>query len=104
MFEQRVLARIVGGVQEAAEAARVVEAQRQPGIEQQVEVIVLQARRGARHGAQVARHPQVQQQRSALEPEQQVLGAAADLLDAAPGQLARQPAVRSASAGGDRRR
>src|SRR5579864_4675094 len=88
--EQRMARRIAGGVDEAAEAARIVEAQRQSRVEHQVEVVVGQARGVGRHGAQVAGHAEVHQQRPRLELQQQVLGAPPDARDALPGDPGRQ--------------
>ncbi len=88
--EQRMLVRVSGGVQEAAEAARVVETQRFARIEHQVEMVMRAARLPARHHAYVARHSQVQQQRTGLKPQQQVLGASSGAQDALSGELPRQ--------------
>jgi hypothetical protein len=98
-----VLLGILGGVVQAAEAARVVEAQAQARFEQQVELIVLQARGLPGSSAQAARHAQVQDQRAALEPQQQVLGAPADRSRCAGRPAAPASLPRSASAAGDRR-
>src|SRR5919109_635464 len=90
--EQPVLERIAARVEETPEAARIVEAQREPGAEAQVEMVVSEARRARRHDAQVPRHPEMQQQRAGFQAQQQVLGAPPDAEDALSGHLARQVA------------
>jgi hypothetical protein len=90
MREQRVSLRLASGVEEAAETARVVEAQCDARIQQQVEMIMSETRGAARHCAQVARHAEVQQQCPGLESEQQVLCAPVNAHDSLPRNLARQ--------------
>src|SRR5580700_12227361 len=88
--QQWMRARIAARIEEAAEAARIVEAQRQPGIEHQVEMVVGEARGTGGHGAQIARHAQMHEQRAGLESQQQVLGAPSGAQDTLPGDLVRQ--------------
>ncbi len=81
MRQERVLVRALGGVVQAAESTRIVEAQRYAGVEQHVEVIVRDARRLGRKHAQAARHAEMQQQRSGVELEEDVLRAPPGLAD-----------------------
>ena len=67
-----------------AEAARIVEPQCAAGVEHEVEMIMREARRVRRQHAQAARHTKVQQQRSGLELEQQVLGSPLRVQNALP--------------------
>src|SRR5262249_1017591 len=60
--QQRVALRFAARVEEAAEAARVVEAQRDAGLEYQLEMIMRVARSDGWHRPQVAGHAQMQQQ------------------------------------------
>ena len=83
--QQRVRRGIVGREQQAAEAARIVEAQRVSGIEFDVDVIVRNARRRDRQHAQAARHPEMQDQRAGIGLEQQVFRAASCAPDRAAG-------------------
>ncbi len=82
---QRVLAR----PQEAAETARVIEAQAQSGIEHDVDVVVRRRRDRALHQSQTSRHAQVQDHRAVLEIEQQVFRAPAQIAQPLPGRLLR---------------
>jgi hypothetical protein len=80
--------------QQAAEPARVVEAQNLSGStgggrEPDVDVVVRAHGRIRRHHAQAPRHPQVQQRAARLRIEQQVFRATTHGVDALPGQRAR---------------
>ena len=92
--------RIAGGEQQAAEAARIVEAQRLAGIEFDVDVIVRDARRRRGQHAQRARHAEMQDQRAGVGFEQQVLGASSGAANGA----ARDRSRRCAGSTGQRRR
>jgi hypothetical protein len=48
---------ILGRVVQAAEAARIVEAQRDAGVEHEIDVIVRHARGAGRQYSDAARHP-----------------------------------------------
>ena len=76
--------------QQAAEAARIVEAHAQTRVEHDVDVIVQRRCSRARQQPQAARHSKVQDHRAALEIEQQVLRAASQLAQALAGGLFRQ--------------
>src|SRR6476659_2071827 len=65
-------------VQAAAEAPWIIEAQRELRIDQQLEMIMRTQHAGPRHDAQAPRHPEVEDEATALEPQQQVLGATLD--------------------------
>jgi hypothetical protein len=75
-FQQRMRRRILRE-QQAAEAPRIVEAQRLSGVELDVHVIVRDARRRGRQHPQTARHAEVQDHRARVRLQQQVLGPAA---------------------------
>ena len=88
--EELVPARIARREQQAAEAARVVEPQAASRVEHEVEVIVRERRRSGVEDAQAAGHPEMQDQRSGIRPDEQVLGAAAHGTDACAGEPRRQ--------------
>ncbi len=72
--------------QQAAESARVVEAQQAAVVQADVHVVVRAHRRIAGQHAQAAGHAQVQQRAADGGIKQQVLGAAAHALDGLPGE------------------
>ena len=91
--EQRMLERVAGHPVQAAEAARVVEAQATTVFEPQFVVVVLEPRRIHRHDAQAARHAEMRYQRAAIEFDQQVLGAPAHVTHCQSRQSLRERAV-----------
>src|SRR5690606_4880643 len=64
--EERMLERILARPKQAAEAARVVEAQAHGVVEHEVDVIVSERRGVARHEPQTAGHAEVQDERAAF--------------------------------------
>lgn len=74
--------------QQAAEAARVVEAQQATVFQADIDMVVRAHRRVAGQHAQAAGHAQVQHGAAGVGIEQQVFGAAADRGDALAGQFA----------------
>jgi hypothetical protein len=73
-----VLRGILAGEVQAAEAARIVEAQAHARVQPQIELVVLEARGVLRQQAQAAGHAQVQNQRAALQSQQQIFRAPLD--------------------------
>ena len=70
---------------QAAEAARIVEAQNLPGVDQNIPMIVRARRHIGAEQAQASRHAEMHDQGPAIERDQDVLGAP---LDAAHGLMA----------------
>ena len=59
------------GEMQRPESSRVIESQRAPRIEQQIEVVVFESRRIGWQYAKTARHPEMQdERRSAIEIDQ----------------------------------
>lgn len=70
------------GEMQRPESSRVIESQRAPRIEQQIEVVVFESRCIGRQYAKTARHPEMQdERRAAIEIDQQILRASTNADD-----------------------
>jgi hypothetical protein len=83
--KERMAQRIAVSPQHEPEAARIAQAHDGAAREHEIEMVVQRRGRCFIHDPQASRHAEVQEQRAAVAPEQQVLAAAAEACDRGTG-------------------